>query len=97
MSKLLKKDLAVFLGTGAGLGAAGYADLKNVEYQMQKERDAKENEKVEEMKRKQEPSGGGSGETKAIPKPYKSGGKVSSASKRADGCCTKGKTKGRFV
>ena len=25
------------------------------------------------------------------------GGKVSSASKRADGCCTKGKTKGRFV
>jgi hypothetical protein len=26
-----------------------------------------------------------------------SGGKVSSASKRADGCATKGKTKGRFV
>ena len=25
------------------------------------------------------------------------GGKVSSASKRADGCCTKGKTKGRMV
>lgn len=28
---------------------------------------------------------------------YKKGGKVSSASKRADGCATKGKTKGRFV
>jgi len=27
----------------------------------------------------------------------KKGGKVSSASKRADGCATKGKTKGRFV
>lgn len=27
----------------------------------------------------------------------KSGGKVSSASKRADGCCIKGKTKGRMV
>jgi hypothetical protein len=27
----------------------------------------------------------------------KQGGKVSSASKRADGCATKGKTKGRFV
>jgi len=27
----------------------------------------------------------------------KSGGKVSSASSRADGCATKGKTKGRFV
>ena len=27
----------------------------------------------------------------------KKGGKVSSASKRGDGCCIKGKTKGRFV
>ena len=27
----------------------------------------------------------------------KKGGKVSSASRRADGCATKGKTKGRFV
>jgi hypothetical protein len=26
-----------------------------------------------------------------------SGGKVSSASKRADGCATKGKTKGRMI
>jgi hypothetical protein len=30
-------------------------------------------------------------------KGMKRGGKVSSASKRADGCATKGKTKGRFV
>ena len=28
---------------------------------------------------------------------FAKGGKVSSASKRADGCATKGKTKGRFV
>jgi hypothetical protein len=28
---------------------------------------------------------------------YKKGGKVSSASKRADGCCVNGKTKGRMV
>ena len=28
---------------------------------------------------------------------YKKGGSVSSASKRADGCVTKGKTKGRFI
>jgi hypothetical protein len=28
---------------------------------------------------------------------YAKGGKVSSASKRADGCCTKGKTRGRMV
>ena len=30
-------------------------------------------------------------------KGYKKGGKVSSASKRADGCAIKGKTKGRMV
>lgn len=34
---------------------------------------------------------------KATGKPFKSGGKVSSASKRGDGCAIKGKTKGRFV
>ena len=32
-----------------------------------------------------------------ITKNYKSGGKVSSASSRADGCAIKGKTKGRMV
>jgi hypothetical protein len=32
-----------------------------------------------------------------ISKNMKKGGKVSSASKRADGCCVKGKTKGRMV
>lgn len=30
-------------------------------------------------------------------KKYKSGGSVSSASKRADGCATKGKTRGKFI
>lgn len=47
---------------------------------------------------------GGGGGSAGIPKSnrdltrnYKSGGKVSSASKRADGCAVKGKTKGRFV
>jgi len=32
-----------------------------------------------------------------VKKAFKSGGKVSSASKRADGCATKGKTKGRII
>ena len=31
------------------------------------------------------------------PKPFRKGGSVSSASKRADGCATKGKTRGKFV
>jgi hypothetical protein len=29
--------------------------------------------------------------------PMKKGGKISSASKRADGCCVKGKTRGRMM
>jgi hypothetical protein len=42
---------------------------------------------------------GGAAEIKMLqnPKAMKSGGKVSSASKRADGIATKGKTKGRIV
>ena len=35
--------------------------------------------------------------TKDKPDNFKKGGSVSSASKRADGCCIKGKTKGRMV
>lgn len=31
------------------------------------------------------------------PRPYKKGGSVSSASRRADGCAKKGKTKGRMI
>ena len=36
---------------------------------------------------------GGGGDTKFLKPKYKTGGKVSSASKRADGCCIRGKTK----
>ncbi len=36
-------------------------------------------------------------EQETKPKGYKSGGMVSSASKRADGCCVKGKTRGKMV
>jgi hypothetical protein len=37
------------------------------------------------------------GRMDAMGNAYKKGGSVSSASKRADGCAIKGKTKGRFV
>lgn len=50
--------------------------------------------------RKPSGSGGGMGTGKMnrdITKNYKSGGKVSSASKRADGIATKGKTRGRMI
>ena len=41
-------------------------------------------------------SGGAGGDfsgMKGLDKPFKAGGKVSSASKRADGCCIRGKTR----
>jgi hypothetical protein len=46
------------------------------------------------------PKGGGGAMPKSnrdITKNYKSGGKVSSASSRADGCAQRGKTKGKMV
>jgi hypothetical protein len=59
-------------------------------------------EVLEKAKADRKPSGGGGGG--GIPKvgpkrptEMKKGGMVSSASKRADGCCVKGKTKGRIV
>jgi hypothetical protein len=96
MSKL--KDVAKLTGMAGVLGGVGYGDLQATKYGIQKKLDAekKEEEKIEEMKRKQEPSGAG-GETKATPIQHKAGGKVSSASKRADGCAKRGKTKGRMI
>jgi hypothetical protein len=42
---------------------------------------------------------GGAAELKSMfhPRAMKKGGKVSSASKRADGCCVKGKTRGKMM
>jgi hypothetical protein len=61
----------------------------------------KAREFVKEGKSAFGPSGGSSSgmlkSNRDITKNYKKGGKVSSASSRADGCATKGKTKGRFV
>jgi len=65
-------------------------------------------ERLQDMGRLPKPSvgsgksgGGGAGGDfsgmKGLDKPFKNGGKVSSASKRADGCAIKGKTKGRMI
>jgi hypothetical protein len=60
-----------------------------------------EMDKIKEILDKSKSGGGGGGgmpkSNRDITKNYKAGGKVSSASKRADGCCVKGKTKGRMV
>jgi hypothetical protein len=93
-----KEGLKYAGGVGAALATglgAGYADLQHVKKSTQKKLDAekKADEKIEEMKRKQEPSGAG-GETKATPIQHKAGGVIkSSASKRADGCAIRGKTR----
>jgi hypothetical protein len=54
-------------------------------------------ERDEEKKRKAAEAGMVPDQGGAAPMPMKKGGKVSSASKRADGCAVKGKTKGRIV
>ena len=59
-----------------------------------------EHKKVPGLSRAASPSGGAGGDfsgMKGLDRPFKAGGKVSSASKRADGCAIKGKTKGRMV
>ena len=53
-------------------------------------------ERLQDMGRLPKPGGGGggaAGDTKFLKPKYKTGGKVSSASKRADGCCIRGKTR----
>lgn len=80
-----------------------FKELKRAE----EEKKAKERQKLEERplpKHHRMPSGGGGGmkpdtditASKKLPKMAK-GGSVSSASKRADGCAMRGKTKGRMV
>ena len=58
-------------------------------------------EKYSDVVQRNTPTSGGGGampkSNRDITKNYKSGGMVSSASKRADGCCIKGKTKGKMV
>jgi hypothetical protein len=62
----------------------------------------KAREFVKEGKSAFEPKSGGGGgampkSNRDLTKNYKKGGNVSTASKRADGCCIKGKTRGRMV
>ena len=55
-----------------------------------------EHKKVSGLSRAASPSGGAGGDfsgMKGLDRPFKAGGKVSSASKRADGCAIRGKTR----
>ena len=83
--KMGKASLAAITGigtVGAGVGIA--------ENQKKYEEDKK---RLEEKNGSDKESGGGGGESTARAKTMKKGGKVKSASARADGCCVKGKTR----
>jgi hypothetical protein len=54
-------------------------------------------DREEKKRREAEAAGMVPGQGGQAPMPMKKGGKVSSASKRADGCAIKGKTRGRMV
>jgi len=82
------------------------AELNKIAEETRAKKDAERprtyTERLQDMGRLPKPTGGGgaggdfSG-MKGLDKPFKAGGKVSSASKRADGCATKGKTRGRMI
>ena len=97
MSNFERKMGKAALATIAGIGAAG-AGAGIVENQRKYNEDKKEQDKkrLQENMGKDEPTGSGK-ESLSKSQTYKKGGKVSSASKRADGCAVKGKTKGRMV
>jgi len=96
MSKLNALLPAAFMG--AAVAPAVYKDVTSgLTAKMRNDKEDKEMSKEEEIKRKKEPSEGGTNKVAAENKAMKKGGKVSSASSRADGCAVKGKTKGRMV
>lgn len=67
------------------------------------EKDEAKKAEEEELKKKLAGASQGAAGTQAVAgeqsagQGMKKGGKVSSASNRADGCCTKGKTRGRYL
>lgn len=67
----------------------GYENYEREQSDAQRRREAKDELVMEKARKVKE-------KIKSV-LPFKHGGKVSSASKRADGCAIKGKTKGRMV
>jgi hypothetical protein len=110
--KFLKDNLDTLTGLGFGAAVPGLRDsVKNIVNNVttsESDQKAKMQAMIDEDRAKQQKmmpersQGRMRRQTAATDdggyKGYKKGGKVvSSASKRADGCCVKGKTKGRMV
>jgi hypothetical protein len=70
--------------------ASDYLDKKGLANPVEVVNEALGGETREESKKRREA-------VKQEPKKMRAGGSVSSASKRADGCATKGKTRGKIV
>ena len=79
---------------GAGRGKVNPPTIAEMENE---KRSPAEREARQMMKDRADAKAAEAAYNKAMPKPYASGGKVGSASKRADGCATKGKTKGTMI
>jgi hypothetical protein len=76
------------------------AELNKIAEETRAKKDAERprtyTERLQDMGRLPKPTGGAGGDfsgMKGLDKPFKAGGKVSSASKRADGCGIRGRTK----
>lgn len=80
----------------AGAGR-GKVNPKTVAEMEDEKRSPAEREARQMMKDRAEAKAAEAAYNKAMPSPYAKGGKVGSASKRADGIATKGKTKGTMV
>ena len=79
---------------------AAWVEVKAVVAKAKAESPRTYTERLQDMGRLPKPTGGGGGDfsgMKGLDKPFKNGGKVSSASSRADGIAMRGKTKGRMV
>jgi hypothetical protein len=95
-----RRDKDIKSGQASLLLDDPYKDPNRAEMEKRAVKD--QDEKTTNKAARGSPKGGGGGG--GVPKigakrtpEFKKGGKVSSASKRADGCATKGKTKGRMV
>jgi hypothetical protein len=106
MKKIGRKPTDERLLEGGGGGGGGGSGGKYTFNRITGSRSAKDRKEAED--REPEMSGRMSfrgsdygreygGRTGRTSDDYKKGGKVSSASSRADGCCVKGKTKGRMA
>jgi hypothetical protein len=79
---------------GAGRGKVNPKTIAEME---DEKRSPAEREARQMMKDRKSSKEAEAAYNKAMPSPYAKGGKVSSASKRADGIASKGKTKGTMV